>query len=162
MFNKPEKTPLKKIWLPILIAIVDLAIIILLVILFKNALAIVAVVVLGHLIFLVYLAKTLEMEKISKDKEIKARLEAEQKIKQHKQELEKERRLRLEAEKKVEQPQQENILISHITNFEDLKKYVFVTLKMKFSAQEIKQALLNVGWPEEKIEQAFKEVLKIR
>jgi len=165
--HKPG-TPIKKIWLPVLVAIIDLAVIILLVFLFKNILVIVVVVILGHLIFLIYLIKTLEREKISKNKEIKARLEAEQKAREERIKLDKEKELRLEAEQKIQpQPQQEpepqqteSTLIPKITNFHDLKRYISITLKQKFPPQEIKNALINVGWSKEKIEQAFREVSK--
>jgi len=161
--NKLEKTLVQKIWLPLLVAIIDLGIIILLVFLFKSAIAIVAVVVLGHLIFLIYLTKTLEREKISREKEIKARLGAEQKAREEREKSDKEKELRLKAEQKIQQKpkqQPESTLIPRIINFEDLKKYISITLKQKFPPQEIKNALINVGWSEEKIDQAFHEVLK--
>ena len=162
---KKERTLLQKLWLPILVAIIDLAIIILLVILFKSVLAIVVIVILGHLIFLIYLTKTLEREKVSKDKEIIERKETEKQLHQIRKEIIAERQKRLEAENKIKHAQkreqlQQRKLISQITNIHELRDYIRETLSLKFSPKEIKEALLNAGWSEDKIDEIFEEVLK--
>lgn len=160
---KKEKTLSQKIWLPIVIAIVDLLIIIILVTLFKSGIAIVIVVVLGHFVFILYLTKTLEREKISKEREIKARIKVEKKLHHEKKKVVVEKQKRIAAEtklnkqkKQIKQPK----IVTKTTNINELKSYIRQTLKQRFPIKEIREGLLTAGWSKDQVDRALGEVLK--
>jgi len=153
--QKPKKDPDKSNLLkPIIIGITSLVIIVLIGLLTKNTLIVIIVAIVVQIGFIIYLARILEKEYEIKLRHLKEKEEAEAKAKSMKQQLEK-----AEAQVKFK-PVQRAAYIPKITNFEDLKKYIDRTLKLRFKKEEIKSALLSTGWSEEQIEKGFSEVQK--
>jgi len=151
--QKPKKEQDKSnILKPIIIGITALVLIVLIGLLTKNTLLVIIVAIVVQIIFIIYLARILEKEYEIKLRHLKEKEEAEKQAKEMKQKLEK-----AEAQVKFK-PVQSATYIPKITNFEDLKRYIEKTLRLKFKKEEIKSALLSTGWSDELIEKAFSEI----
>ena len=161
---KPLKKPKKEdpfakgnIIKPVVIGLGVLVLIILIALLTQNKIILILVAIVAQIGFIAYLATTLEKQYEIKLRHLREKEDAEEKAVELKKELEK-----AKAQVKFKSSMVQKGLAPQITNFEDLKKYINNTLKLRFKKDDIKMALISSGWPTKKIEMAFFEIEQAR
>lgn len=155
-FNKPsiqksediKKNSKSEVIKPVAIGLGILIVIVIVGLLTKHDLTVIILAIIAQISFIVYLAKILEEQYKIKLKHLKEKEEIQKKNNE----------LREKLEKQKLQPRIQTKLVPKLTNFADLKKYIGKTLKLRFSKQEIKKAVIGAGWSEEKVDKAFKEI----
>lgn len=132
----------------LIFGLLDFVLVVLVVLFITNKYFVVLTILIAQVAYLAYLITLLELAA----KEKKA--VEEKRVKEEKESTERESKLK----KQLEEKQKQLMMRPLIINYDQLKDYISTTLSKKFGENEIRNALLSVGWPIDTVNKAFSEI----